>query len=280
MIASEFGAISILDVSKSFRVLKTIPKNKIIGNTITFLESYEDYIFIGTEKGINILKDDIIRLFDKEQGLNDCVITNSCIFDNQLWLGTKNGFYTIDLKKLTQKTQETVSKIEIRAISINSIPIKELNFNWFTYTSNQLICDYKHNTFSIDFVPKGHSFPNKLKFRYRLKDSNQWSPYSTKPTIYLSYLPNDTYNLEIEALDLNAGKATIFKVLTIIIHPPFWETWWFYSLLVLILTAGIFFIISRIKRQAEEKAYTENLIAKSKLQFQDYKYHWVNTTSK
>lgn len=265
IIASEFGAISILDVSKSFRVLKTIPKNKIIGNTITFLESYEDYIFIGTEKGINILKNDNIRLFDKEQGLNDCVVTTSCIFDNQLWLGTKKGFYTIDLKKLTQKTQETVSKIEIRAININSIPIKKSNFNWFTYTSNQLICDYKHNTFSIDFVPKGHSYPNKLKFRYRLKDSNQWSPYSTKPTIYLSYLPNDTYNLEIETLDLNAGKATIFNVLTIIIHPPFWETWWFYSLLVLILTAGIFFIISRIKRQAEEKAYTENLIAKSKL---------------
>ena len=264
IVASEFGAISILDVSKSFRVLRTIPKNKIIGNTITFLESYEDYIFIGTEKGINIIKDNTIRLFDKEQGLTDCVVTTSSIFDNRLWLGTKKGFYTIDLKKIIQN-QETVSKIEIRAISINSIPIKESNFNWFTYTSNQLICDYKHNTFSLDFAPKGHSFPNKLKFRYRLKYSNQWSPYTTKPTIYLSYLPNDTYNLEIEVLDLNSGKATVFCVLTIIINPPFWETWWFYSLLVLILTAGIFFIILRIKRQAEQKAYTENLIAKSKL---------------
>lgn len=263
--ASEFGAISVLDVSKSFRVLKMIPKSKIIGNTITFLESYEDYIFIGTEKGINIYKDNIIQLFDKEQGLNDCTVTSSLIFDDQLWLGTEKGFYKLDLKKLTQ-TQETVSKIDIRAISINSLPIKKSNFTWFTYTSNQLICDYKHNTFSIDFVPKGHSFPNKLKFRYRLKDSNQWSPYSAKPTIFLSYLPNDTYNLEIQVSDLNAGKETTFKVLTIIVNPPFWKTWWFYTLILIILSTAIFFVILRIKKQTQQKALTENLIAKAKLE--------------
>ncbi|TDO95599.1 histidine kinase [Flavobacterium sp. 245] len=265
IVASEFGAVSVLDVSKSFRVLKMIPKNKIIGNTITFLEAYEDYIFIGTEKGINICKDNTIRLFDKEQGLNDCDVTASSIIENQLWLGTKKGFFTIDLKKIIQ-TQETVSKIEIRAISINSIPIKESNFNWFTYNSNQLICDYKHNTFSIDFVPKGHSFPNKLKFRYRLKATNQWSPYFTKPTIYLSYLPNDNYNLEIQVSDLNAGITSAFKVLNIIVNPPFWKTWWFYTLLLVVMTAGILSIILRIKKQTRQKALTENLIAKAKLE--------------
>jgi hypothetical protein len=265
IIASEFGAVTVIDVSNSFRILKTIPKKQIIGNTITFLESYKDFIFIGTEKGINIYRNGIIQLFDKEQGLKDAAISSSHIFGNQLWLGTKKGFYTIDLDKLTAN-KTTVSSIEIRAIAINSVPINQANYRWFSYAPDQLVCDYKHNTIAVDFVPKGHSFPNKLKFRYRLKATNHWSPYSEKPFVYLSYLPNDTYHLEIEVLDLNAGKTSRFDILKISIQPPFWKTRWFYGLVVILLILAVVFIILRIKKRAEQKAETENRIAKAKLE--------------
>ena len=265
IIASEFGAVTIIDVSKSFRILKTISKNQIIGNTITFLESYKDFIFIGTEKGINIYKNGIIQLFDKEQGLIDASIVSSHIFDNQLWLGTKKGFYKIDLDKLTAN-KNTVSSIKIRGIAVNSVPIKQTNYRWFSYASNQLVCDYQHNTIAIDFIPKGHSFPNKLKFRYRLNSSDHWSPYSEKPFVYLSYLPNDVYHLEIEVLDLNAGKTSRFNILKINIQPPFWKTGWFFGLVGMLFVLGTIFIIIRIKKRAKQKAETENQIAKAKLE--------------
>ncbi len=269
IIASEFGAVTIIDDSNSFRILKTIPKNQIIGNTTTFLESYKDFIFIGTEKGINIYRNGIIQLFDKEQGLKDCVITSSHIWQNQLFLGTKKGFYTLDLDKLTME-KSTVSSIEIRAITINSIPMHQTKYKWFSYDSDQLICDYQHNTLALDFIPKGHLFPNKLKFRYRLKKTNRWSPYSDKPFIYLSYLPNDNYNLEIEVLDLNAGKKSRFSVLKINILPPFWKTWWF---MIVIFSIGIASTIIAIlwtkkkaKQKAESEAITEKIISKAKLE--------------
>ena len=265
IIASEFGAITIIDDANLFQILKIIPRKQIIGNTITFLESYNDYILIGTEKGINIYRNGIIQLFDKEQGLEDATISSSYIFDKKLWLGTKKGFYTIALDKLTAN-KSTVSSIEIRTIAINSVPINQSNYRWFSYVSDQLICDYKHNTIAIDFVPKGHSFPNKLRFRYRLKQTNRWSPYSEKPFVYLSYLPDDNYNLEIEVLDLNAGKTSHFNVLKIVIQPPFWKTGWFYALLGLLLIFGTVFIILRIKKRAKQKAETENQIAKAKLE--------------
>jgi hypothetical protein len=204
-------------------------------------------------------------LFDKEQGLKDATISSSNIFDSQLFLGTKKGFYTIDLKKLTA-SKNTVSSIEIRNIAINSVPINQSNFRWFSYVSNQLVCDYQHNTIAIDFVPKGQSFHNKLKFRYRLKKTNRWSPYSEKPFIYLSYLPNDIYHLEIEVLDLNAGKTTSFNILKITIQPPFWKTGWFYGLLGVLLILGVVLIISNIKKRAQQKSETENRISKAKLE--------------
>lgn len=265
IIASEFGAVFIIDASRSFKIIETIPKDQLIGTTITFLESYEDYIFIGTDKGINCYHHGVMQLFDKEQGLKDTAITSSHIFENQLWLGTKKGFYTIDLNKITA-TKSSVTDIKISSVAINSVPIDPKNYRWFSYQSSQLSTDYEHNTIALDFVPKGHSFPNKLKFRYRLKKSNRWSPYSEKPFVYLSYLPNDIYNLEIEVLDLHAGKTTRFSILKIIIQPPFWKTGLFYSAIGILIILGAALLIFRIKKRAQQKAATENQLAKAKLE--------------
>ena len=265
IIASEFGGLSLIANSKSFKVLKTIPKNKIIGNTKNFLEAYKDYIFIGTEKGINIYKNGNIQLFDKEQGLKDADIKCSAIYKDQLYLGTQKGYYTLDLKKLTaQKT--TVNQLNIETIAINSKLITATKNSGYSYQNNQLICDYEHNTFEVAFIPKGHIFPHKLSYRYRLKNSNSWSPYTDKSFVYLSYLPQGNYQLEIEVLDRHAGKKTDFKLLTIIIQPPFWQTGWFYGLLILAIILIAILIVIRIKKRTKAKAAVENKIAKAKLE--------------
>lgn len=265
ILAAEFGNVFIVDDSKAFKFLKTISKKEIVGNTILFLESYKDFILIGTEKGINLYKDGIVRLIDKEQGLEDATVTTSRIFDNQLWLGTKKGYYTINLNRLTAP-QMTVSEIAVSSITINNIPISSGNYKWFRFNSKKLICDYKDNSFSIDFIPKGHAFPNKLKFRYRLKSTNRWSPYSEKTNLFLPYLPYGTYNLEIEVFDSNAGKATIFKLLKIQIKSPFWMTWWFIALVVLVVFNVLVYLIFKSKKKSREKAVIQKRIAETKLE--------------
>ncbi|MCI9845626.1 histidine kinase [Flavobacterium pectinovorum] len=265
ILAAEFGDVFVVDDSKSFKVLKTISKKQISGSTILFLESYKDFILIGTEKGINIYKDGVIRLIDKEQGLKDCRITTSQIFDDTLWLGTQKGFYNIDLNRLIT-AQLTVSEIEINKIAINNIQLKPSAYKWFRYNSKQLISDYKHNSFSIDFVPKGHSFPNKLKFRYRLNENNRWSPYSEKTNLFLPYLPSGNYNLDIEVFDMNAGKSRFFSILQIKIQPPFWLSWWFITIAITILSGVLIYIFIRIKRKSNEKMIIQRRIAETKLE--------------
>lgn len=264
IISSELGSVFIINAA-NFKILDTITKDKIIGNTITFLESYKASIIIGTEKGITIYTNGKIQFIDKEQGLVDCHINTSQLFKNQLYLGTNKGYYTLDLDKFLSNNT-TVSSLKISDISINSEPINSSNYKWFSFDSKELICDYQHNTISLNFIPKGHLFPKKLRFRYRLKSSNKWSPYSDKPTVFLSYLPDDNYNLEIEVLDLNTSKSTLFKVLKIIIKPPFYKTWWFFCLLLLLAVSLLILIIFRIKQKAKNKAITEKIIAKSKLE--------------
>lgn len=265
ILAAEFGNVFIVEDSKTFKILKTISKKDIVGNTILFLESYKDFILIGTEKGINLYKDGVFRLIDKEQGLKDAAVTTSQIFDHQLWLGTKKGFYTIDLQRVTAP-QMTVSEMTISTIAINNIPISSSDYKWFRYNSKELICVYKDNSFSIDFIPKGHAFPNKLKFRYRLEKTNRWSPYSEKTNLFLAYLPSGKYTLEVEVFDANAGKSTIFKLLKIQIKPPFWLTWWFISLAVLSGFNVLVYLVFKSKKKSREKAVIQKRIAETKLE--------------
>lgn len=229
------------------------------------MESFKDFILIGTEKGINLYKDGVVRLIDKEQGLKDATVTTSRIFENQLWLGTKKGYYTINLNRLTAP-QMTVSEIAVSSIAINNIPISSDNYKWFGFNSKELICDYKDNSFSIDFIPKGHAFPNKLKFRYRLKSTNRWSPYSEKTNLFLPYLPYGTYNLEVEVFDSNAGKATVFKLVKIQIKSPFWMTWWFIALIILVVFNVLVYLIFKSKKKSREKAVIQKRIAETKLE--------------
>ena len=265
ILAAEFGNVFIVEDTKSFKVLKTISKNKLVGKTILFLEAYKDCILIGTEKGINIYQNGVFRLIDQEQGLKDCNFTTSQIFNNQLWLGTKNGFYTVDLDKLL-KEQITVSGVDITKIAVNNIPVDKSNYKWFKYASSKLVCDYQHNSFSIDFIPKGHPFPEKLKFRYRLKSKNRWSPYSDKANLFLPYLPFGDYVVEVEVFDSNAGKSSVFKLLDICVEPPFWFTWWFISLIVLFISVLVFYIINRKKNTARDKASKEKQITEAKFE--------------
>ncbi|MBE8724776.1 sensor histidine kinase [Flavobacterium hungaricum] len=265
ILAAEFGNVFIVDDTKKFKILKTISKNELAGNTILFLEAYQDYIFIGTEMGINIYQNGKIRLIDKEQGLKDAAVTTSQIFGNQLWLGTKKGFYKIDLEKIL-KDQITVSSLKISKIEINGISIDKSNYKGFEYNSKSINSDYKHNSFSINFIPKGHPFPNKLKFRYRLNTTDRWSPYSDKNNLFLSYLPSGKYLLEIEVYDSNAGKSTLFKLVYINIAPPFWLTWWFITLSILLLMILAYYFIAQNKKKAKEKALAQKRIAETKLE--------------
>lgn len=265
ILAAEFGNVFVVEDNKRFKIVNTIKKEQFIGNTILFLEAYKDYIFIGTERGITIYQNGKFRLFDQEQGFKDANVTTSAIFDDQLWLGTKKGYYTLDLNKIL-KNQITVSSLAVGTVTINGVAIDKSNYINFEYASKELVCDYKHNSFLIDFIPKGNPFSNKLQFRYRLQKTERWSPYNTKTNLYLSYLPSGKYAVEVQIYDANAGKTTLFHLLNIQIMPPFWLRWWFIAMVLLLALLAGSTLFLRYKKQVKDRALIQKRIEQTKLE--------------
>lgn len=271
VIANSFGDIFIVDVSKGFKIINKIDRKQLNGNSISFLECYKDYLFIGTEKGLNIYKNGIIRLIDEEQGLTAKAFTSSNIKGTVLTMGTQNGYFEFDFKNYIS-TRSTVRNIKITGIEVNFEAINQNRFKWWSYDSNEIVLPYNKNTISIAFEPQNAQYPNKLEYRYRvigLTNSN-WSKWIKDKSINLTYLPNGNYKIRLETKDLFSGAISSNDILKIQITPPFWKEWWFLLGSFVLICIGLYIIyrnrIQKIKREERAKSEVQKRLAETKME--------------
>jgi ligand-binding sensor domain-containing protein len=264
IVSAEFGDVYILEDKNKFRVMEKIDRKNLVGKSINFLQTYQDVLLIGTERGVNVYKDGRFRLIDKEQGLSDCNFSSAKVIEKNLWLGTATGYYIVDLKQLLS-TVPQVSKMTVADLQINGKPLPAEEFKWFAFEKKKINCDYQSNTFLIELESFGHPYPHKLRYRYRLNTNDSWSPYNEKPSLFLSYLPSGDYALEVEVLDLHSGKTKVFSVLNLSINPPFWQRWPFVLFMMLLLTDAVLYFVNRDKEKAKAKATVEKRLEETRL---------------
>jgi sensor histidine kinase YesM len=271
VIANSFGDVFIVDVLKGFKIIEKIDRKKLNGNSISFLECYKDYLFIGTEKGLNIYRNGIVRLIDGEQGLNAKAFSSSNIKGTVLTMGTQNGYFEFDFKNYIS-TKNTSRNIKITGIEVNFEAINQNRFKWLSYDSDGIVLPYNKNTISIAFEPQNAQYPNKLEYRYRvigLSNSN-WSKWTKDKSINLTYLPNGRYEIRLETKDLFSGAVSSNDILNIVITPPFWKTWWFLlgSFVFVLICAYLIYInrIRLVKKQERAKYEVQKRLAETKME--------------
>jgi len=183
--ANSIGDVFIIDDSNGFKVINKISHKDIIGNTISFLEAYDEYILIGTEKGINIYNDGEVRLIDDEQGVKNKIFTSSKIIGDKLLIGTHGGYYQLDLKKILNRNP-VLTSIDITKLEVNYEPWSQDHFKWFKYMGSSINLPYDKNTLTLNFLPHNHPYPNKLRYRYKVKglSNSQWSEWNSDGLYY------------------------------------------------------------------------------------------------
>ncbi len=94
---------------------------------------------------------------------------------------------------------------------------------------------------------------NNIEFSYQLAgfDKN-WSAWSAKSEKDYTKLPYGTYTFEIKARN-NLGNESEPVLYTFTINPAWYETYWIYTLYILILFAIIYLVIQRQKKKYEKE---------------------------
>ncbi|MES2284166.1 MAG: two-component regulator propeller domain-containing protein [Bacteroidota bacterium] len=229
-------------------------------------------IWVGLPNGVDKLeiKNDgkyEIRHFQTEDGfIGQESRYNSILIDDQdkVWFGAEKGLMVFQPQFDRKNTSEPITRIK----SINLFSQKT---DWKLFVDSldqnnlpvnlELPNDKNHLTFN--FIGVSLTTPGKVKYRFMLKGVDKgWLPETSKTEAPYSNIPPGEYEFLVIA---NNGEGVWNKLpvsYKFIIHPPFWQTWWFYSIIGGIV---LIFIYSYVKiKSANNKILKQNKIIEDK----------------
>jgi signal transduction histidine kinase len=242
-------------------------------NTINFLEVIGNRLYIGTNNGLFELN--TLRLsVDDRYGVNQGLINletniNSSFYDGRyLWFGTAEGLVQFDPPLSSSVEDQQAPILNMGSILLNYAP-----FDYQDYAismneagfPNGLRLPYNMNnlTFELDGILLSN--PEGLRYQFWLEGYDEtWSKPVGNATVTLSNLPDGDHILHMRAVDEFGNYSNVIR-LPIQITPPFWRTWWFYSIIALIIVLAIRSYFRWQIRQERERNYKKNLEYKTRL---------------
>ncbi len=237
-------------------------KNGLSNETCYTITEIGQYLFVATGNGIDRIDytqwDDLgseaVRVFTTIDGLpNNETTMGSAFLDvkQNYWVGTQEGVVMFNPRNKPNNFAPPIFLTQI----LNSG--KALNLD--SLSENLLELEYDQN--SMNFYFNGISFdsPDKMIFAYRLLglQDTTWQETQERHINY-PFLPAGEYTFMVKARNgdnIWSEKIAEFKF---IINPPFYSTWWFYTIvgISIILIAYIFYALKteQVKKRNIELA--------------------------
>lgn len=145
---------------------------------------------------------------------------------------------------------------------------------FFSVPPEQIEFSYQQNTLTVEFVLLNFIKSDKNQYRYRLRSYDPNWNITRNGAVTYTNLPPGEYVFEVQGAN-NDGVWSAIKSLPVIIHPPFWKTWWAYLSYALVLGAVITLLGRYLLLQALFKREEE--MHKAKLDFFTYASHEIRT---
>ena len=243
-----------------------------IGNVLTSNNVYllqldaDQNLWVGSEVGLDKISFDKVRNINKIKhfgksegfiGIETC--QNSSLRDSMknLWFGTMNGLTKYNPNSATNNPIPPIVKIS--AVNLNYEPLFQTEFKKWANPRGGILpgleLPYDQNDLEFEFQGINLSNPEKVLYQWKLEGaSDDWTPRRSKNTADFNNLPPNKYTFFLRAFNEDgiANKTPFQMSFTIL--PPFWQTWWFrlVSILLSIFLIGYFtrVRINQIRRKA------------------------------
>lgn len=135
---------------------------------------------------------------------------------------------------------------------------KSINFKGYgLIEKNEIELKYNEGIIQLEFGISGYTHPEKTQYWYQL-DNSDWICLGTNTNLTLTELGGGNHSLKYKCVDVY-GNASKTQQLSIIIIPPFYQRWWFYTIVILTIL-GLIYLFLKLKSnniKKEEKLKTE-----------------------
>ncbi len=249
-------------------------KNGLSSNLIYAVKvDAQNTIWLGTNNGLNRLKlkadftVDSLKIFTEQNGLegSEFISSNSLFIDKSgiIWAGTTNGLSkynpALDFPNNTPPT-----------LVLQSIRLFNQTVDWKKFADSvdaktglpqNLDLSYKNNHLTFNF--QAISIDDNLKYAYQLEGFDmEWSALtSATEAVYTNIPSGKEYTFKVRAINGDGVWSTKNIEYTFYIEAPLWQRWWFITLCIILVIAGVFFYINwRTSKLASEKKLLEEKV--------------------
>jgi ligand-binding sensor domain-containing protein/two-component sensor histidine kinase len=206
----------------------------VLGNTGII----RDTIWIGTENGMLAfdIKDRSVRLFPYGEGVPQLPITGlpkGMIYDQG-----SNCFYIASRHHLiTFRPQLDVAPEKKPRLFVDAIRTTE---GILPVNDDRAELHYPDNSVTVSFNAIDYSNPEGNRFAWQVTPSadSGWHLLNEQHSVSFSNLSSGTYHIRLRLFSPNNRWPEQYKDITLIVHPPFWTSKWFVTLVVLALLAA------------------------------------------
>lgn len=262
-VATFGGGLNLFDEeTDSFRSITA--DDGLPGNVITSVEEDNSgMLWISTNKGLarfNTEKKEIL-IYNFNDGLQgDEFLAASSFYDkgnNLLYFGGVNGYTEFrpdDITKTLSPPRIVFTEFRIYGspVKISAEDGEETPLHKHILFTDSLIISNSDNYISFEFASLDYNNPDKNRYTYRLEGfNNNWISTGERRFITFTNLDPGSYTLKVKGTNSDGVWSLEEAELHITILPPWWRTWWAYSLYFIFILVILYFVrqfeLKRIK---------------------------------
>lgn len=233
-------------------------------------EDQHGNIWFSSEKGIGRWSSDERRFYcyDQYDGIPQGVFMRGSVLNTQkgvFYFGSQNGVCYFNPQQppaVATPPPIVITELHIDFPShhntLNTVNTKES----VMVNSSPVSLNHTQHTFTISFNVMDYSFANRVEYAYQLEGlSKEWYSIGKQNEVTFRNLHPGKYVFSVKSKIKNQDWSENISSASIIIHPPFWLTWW---AKLIYITAGILLVLY-ILRFYKKRLQLESLLHFEKL---------------
>ncbi|NYF80549.1 sensor histidine kinase [Granulicella arctica] len=274
-LGSNGGGLSRMDVHKGNGVIVPVPATNLPEAISSVLEDGERRLWIGSRGGVfRVAESELERVIARGGGsvalaaydTTDGMRVRECssgghpaamrMRDGTLWFATLRGVSVVDPEHLDENGVAPLVAME--TVLVNDVAHDALRTGELTLGPGRQ---------RVEFQYAGMSFvaPQKVRYRYKLEGfDREWVDAGEHRSAFYSNLQPGRYVFHVEAANNDGVWSEQDAVLRLRVRPHFWQTWWFYGVLVLVV-AGIAYLIYAWRVRRVEALYAGVMEERSRI---------------
>jgi PAS domain S-box-containing protein len=270
-ISTMVGLNSLDRKTNTFTVYTTkdgLPNNTVFG----ILEDNKKNLWISTNKGISRFNT-TTKTF-KNFGIADGLQSNE--FKEQayckarsgvMYFGGNNGFnqfYPYSIRDITFEPPLVITGFQVfnKDVTIADDKNTKSPLKKDITETKEITLSYKNSVISFEFASLNYTSTEKKQYAYMLEGFDKiWNEVGTQRTATYTNLDAGKYIFKVKGMNNEGNWSEKITELKITITPPFWKTWWFRTISILVIL-GCFaaFYRMRMKAITNQKAQLEKQV--------------------